>query len=58
MVTLTATQTMKVTIHCTGTRKNEPAKLCNHVLGILDVEQFVGTLSIKCPKCGTVAIFR
>lgn len=47
---------MKVTIFCTGTRKNgEP---CNHKLGVLQADVFVGTISIKCPKCSTLAIFR
>ena len=47
---------MNVRIRCTGKRKD--GSLCNQLLAIMDVEEFVGVLTIKCPRCGEVAEFR
>lgn len=47
---------MTTRIRCTGSRKD--GKLCDQLLAVLDVEEFVGVISIKCPRCGSLAEFR
>jgi phage FluMu protein Com len=51
-----AVSVMNVRIRCTGKRKD--GSLCDQLLAVMDVEQFVGVVRIKCPRCGTVAEFK
>ena len=46
---------MNVRIRCTGKRKD--GSLCNQLLAIMDVEEFVGRLELVCPKCKTRVVF-
>ena len=46
-----------VRMNCTGfdKKRNEP---CGYMFGEMTADQFVGTLSMKCPKCHTMVVFR